>query len=158
MDALKSNPALPGTLSLHLKSHKNRIMKSSFLKTLNSKLNCCKHSCKTVFSITDDLHSSEKETTIYKCTNGSSLSPLNENIEALRNPLREVLSPIHSNNGRSHTVSSDPKTPKLRAAACNGENNISDCGTPLDIITARSSRLKVMPHFSLMICLLCLQC
>lgn len=89
---------------------------------------------KTNPALPDDLHSS--------CTNGSSLSPLNENIEALQNPLREVLSPIHSNNGRSHTVSSDPKTPKLRAVACDGENNINDYGTPLDIITARSSRLK----------------
>lgn len=111
-----------------------------------------------VFSIPDDLQSSEKETTINKCINASSLSPVNENIEALQNPSREVLSPIHSNIGRSHIVSSDPKTPKLRAVACDEENNISKYGTPLDIITARSSRLKVLPHFSLMICLLCLLC
>ncbi|KAH6826426.1 hypothetical protein C2S53_013520 [Perilla frutescens var. hirtella] len=92
-------------------------------------------------ALPDELQSSEKETTI-NCVNVSSLSPVNEKIEALQNPHREVLSPIHSNIERSHIFSSDPKTPKSRIVPCDGENNKCEYGTPLDRLTARSSSLK----------------
>ncbi|XP_057778908.1 kinesin-like protein KIN-10C [Salvia miltiorrhiza] len=89
----------------------------------------------------DDLRSG-RETTANKCVNAISLSPANEKIGALQKPHREVLSPIHSNIESSNFVSSDPKTPKLRAVTCDGENSIDEYGTPLDKITARSSSLK----------------
>lgn len=97
-------------------------------------------------SIPDELQSSEKETAMSECINASNLSPLNEKTEALQNPQREVLSPIHSNIERSHSISSDAKTPKLRAVPFDRENNIHEYGTPLDKITARSSNMKVLFH------------
>lgn len=86
-------------------------------------------------SIPEELQSSEKE------------RATNEKTEALQNPPREALSPIPSNIERSHSASSDAKTPKPRAVPFDRENNIHEYGTPLDKITARSSNLKVLVHF-----------
>ncbi|XP_042054170.1 kinesin-like protein KIN-10B [Salvia splendens] len=83
-----------------------------------------------------------KETTTNKSVDASGQLQENEKIEALEKPYRKVLSPIHSNIERSHFVSSDPKTPTLRAVTCNRENSIHEYGTPLDKITSRSSSLK----------------
>ncbi|KAI3473210.1 hypothetical protein Pfo_030502 [Paulownia fortunei] len=111
-DASELNPSLPGTLSQYIFISKN------------------------------ESSSDEEEATMNKCVNAISLSSVNEKIKALQSPDRKVLSPINSNTGKSHFVTSDPKTPKLHSIPGDGENNFQGLGTPLDKFTARSSSLK----------------
>ncbi|KAL3642500.1 hypothetical protein CASFOL_013315 [Castilleja foliolosa] len=74
----------------------------------------------------------EKQATITKAINSISLLPVNENTNALRSPVRKILSPIDSNSEKSNFAPSEPKTPKLNPIL----------GTPLYKLTARSSNLK----------------
>lgn len=77
-----------------------------------------------------------------ECVNACGKS--NEKVSPLKDPQREVLSPINPNSGRSQFLPSEPKTPNIHPV-----QSVDEFGTPLDKFTARSSRLKVLPLFKL---------
>ncbi|GER28605.1 kinesin-like protein [Striga asiatica] len=94
-----------------------------------------------------DLHYAssfdEKEARDCKSVDGIiSLSPLKQNIKALRSPVRKLLSPIENTEKPHFVLITEPKTPTLNPISRDGEKNFQVLGTPLDKLTARSSSLK----------------